>query len=474
MNRRTVLPLGIALIFVAMVTAWAALVLSDTPLRMLVIVAAAAAAYMSLNIGANDVANNMGPTVGAKALSMGAALAIAAVFEVAGAIMAGGNVVDTVANQLLAPDIVLTASTLTAVMISALLAAAAWINLSTFLGTPVSTTHAIVGGVAGAAVATAGVAAVDWWTILTIATAWTLSPLLGGILAAGLHTLTRTLITRRRDKIAAARLWVPIFCALMAGVFAAFIGTLARDAHLSWPLTAMSLAIAAVTWITVRPLVLRRSRTLENRKRQVARLFRLPLIVAAALLSFAHGANDVANALGPLAAILSVSTQPSVANLDLPLWASLTGALGLAVGLWLFGPKVIHTIGEQITKLNEIRAFCVALAAATTVLLASALGLPISSTHVAVGAVFGVGFLREYLAIRNMHGAAVPSDTRQLDEAMLNATPRQALARERRDNRRFLVRRLKVVRIGAAWLVTLPAAACLAAVFYLAVDRLIA
>jgi PiT family inorganic phosphate transporter len=141
------------------------------------------------------------------------------------------------------------------------------------------------------------------------------------------------------------------------------------------------------------------------------------------------------------------------------------GAFGLGLGIALFGPRVIHTVGEQITKLNEIRAFCVALAAAVTVLAASALGLPVSSTHVAVGAVFGVGFVREFLAIRNMSGA-VPVETRFIDASMLNDRPEEALARERRNERRYLVRRLKVAQIGAAWLVTLPASALLAALTY--------
>lgn len=475
---RTALPLGIAFVLLLLAAALAAAVTADAPLRFLVILGAAAAGYMALNIGANDVANNMGPAVGAKAIPMVAALAVAAVFEVAGALLAGTDVIDTVANDLLSRDAAFSGPVLIVIMIAALLAAASWINLSTFVGAPVSTTHAIVGGVVGAGVMAGGLAAVAWPTIAMIAVSWTLSPLLGGLLAAGLHTIIRTTITRRPDKLAAARIWVPILVAAMSGTFAMYLAI--RSPGHFWqpnPLTtlALGLAFTGLGWLIAWPWVRWRSLLLENRKKHVARLFRPPLIVAAAVLSFAHGSNDVANAIGPLMAILAVArAAPQALLLSAPLWSLAIGAFGIAMGIALFGPRVIHTIGEQITKLNEIRAFCVALSAAITLLAASAFGLPISSTHVAVGAVFGVGFLREYLAIRNMKGAAVPVETEFVDIAMLNDTPQQAIARERRYERRYLVRRFKVARIAAAWLVTLPASAALAAVAYLLLDWAIA
>jgi PiT family inorganic phosphate transporter len=423
---------------------------------------------MALNIGANDVANNMGPAVGAKAIPMLAALAIAAVFDAAGALLAGGDVIETVANELVTRNADFTGPTLILVMIAALLAAASWINLSTFVGAPVSTTHAIVGGVVGAAIAAGGMGAVTW----------TISPILGGAFAAAIHSAIRATITRRDDKLAAAQTWVPILVAAMAGIFAMYLAT-KSPGHFWQPNPAatilLGLAFTGFGWLVATPWVRMRSLVLENRKKQVARLFRPPLIVAAALLSFAHGSNDVANAIGPLMAILAVAQSgPEPIMLTVPLWSLVIGAFGIAVGIALFGPRVIHTIGDQITKLNEIRAFCVALSAAMTLLAASAFGLPISSTHVAVGAVFGVGFLREYLAIRNMKGAAVPIETEFVDAAMLNDTPELAIARERRYERRYLVRRFKVARIAAAWLVTLPAAAGLAAIAYLLLDLAVA
>jgi PiT family inorganic phosphate transporter len=465
---RTILPLGIALIFMLGTAFFAGLALPSGPLPVLFILGCVAAAYMALNIGANDVANNVGPAVGAKALTMAAALALAASFDAAGALLAGGHVVDTVANDLLLPN-GLSSVPLVLVMIASLFAAALWINASTFVGAPVSTTHAIIGGIVGAAVAAAGMDAVAWPVIGMIAVSWTVSPVLGAMFAAGLHAAIRRAITRRADKVAAARIWVPILVAIMAGVFAIYLATNALSQWWQPGLAGtmlVGLVAAAAGWLAAMPWVRMQSLGMNNRKKQVATLFRPPLIVAAALLSFAHGANDVANALGPLVVIIRELQSLPGAGLPVPIWALVLGAAGIALGIALFGPRVIHTVGEQITKLNEIRAFCVASSAALTVLAASAFGLPVSSTHVAVGAVFGVGFVREFLAIRNMTGAAVPMRASLVDAAMLNDRPEDALARERRNERRYLVRRLKLAQIGAAWLVTLPASALLAALLY--------
>jgi PiT family inorganic phosphate transporter len=466
----------LAALFVGAAVLWANWFIPDGPLRYLAVIGAAATAYMALNVGANDVANNVGPAVGAKAITMGSALALAAVFEICGALFAGNEVITTVSRDLLVWDHGFSDQTLMLAMISALLAAALWINISTLFGAPVSTTHAIVGGIVGAFAAAAGMSAIAWPVVSTIAITWTLSPILGGILAAAIHAIIRKLITRRIDKVGAARLWVPLLVAAMAGIFTAYLATKLHP-H-GWrpdfyTVAAIGLAAAALGWIVAMPWVRMNSLTMENRKKQIGRLFRPPLIVAAALLSFAHGSNDVANAVGPFMTILtafSASTRPIMGDIA-PLWTLAIGAFGIACGLSLFGPRVIHTIGEQITKLNEIRAFCVALSAAGTVLLASAFGLPVSSTHVAVGAVFGVGFLREYLAMRNMQGAAAVN-ARFLDPASLNATPDEAIARERRHDRRYLVRRLKVARIAAAWVITLPAATAMGALFYWLASRI--
>ena len=200
---------------------------------------------------------------------------------------------------------------------------------------------------------------------------------------------------------------------------------------------------------------------------QVGRLFRLPLIIATALLSFAHGANDVANAVGPLAAIVAAVGEGSAgATGGAAAWVLAIGGLGIALGLALFGPRLIRTVGEKITKLNEIRGFCVALAAAATVLVASALGMPVSSTHIAIGAVFGVGFLREGFSNQNIRNKAVSPEGVFLKTDHLNKTPEEAVANFQRRQRRYLVRRQHAFSIGAAWVVTVPAAGAMAAVIY--------
>ncbi|WP_108396524.1 inorganic phosphate transporter [Devosia submarina] len=467
---RTLAAPGIALVFLLLAAVWASFVVADGPMSFLVVIAAAIAGYMALNVGANDVANNMGPAVGSKALTMGGALVIAAIFEAAGAILAGGDVVNTVARDLLTSDSI-EASTFVLLMMAALLASALWVNLATYIGAPVSTTHAVVGGVVGAGVAAAGWTSVAWTTVGTIAASWVISPVLGGLAAALLLSLIKQTITDRIDKVSAARVWVPVLVAGMTGVFAMYMATkgFSRIWKPGMPVViALGIGFTALGWIGAMPLVRRQSMGMENRKKHVAALFRLPLVVAAALLSFAHGANDVANAVGPFAAIVTTlqSGDASSSNIALPFWVLAIGAIGISLGLWLFGPRLIRTVGEQITKLNEIRAYCVALSAAITVLAASALGLPVSSTHIAVGGIFGVGFLREYYSRKDLDFSAVPIHAKHVDPATLNATPEDALSKERKTERRKLVRRQHVTSIAAAWIITVPASAALAAVLF--------
>lgn len=468
---------GIALVFLLLAAVWASYAVADGPMSYLVVIAAAIAGYMALNVGANDVANNMGPAVGSKALTMGGALLIAAIFEASGALLAGGDVVNTVARDLLIGDAIPPAQ-FVLLMMAALLASALWVNLATYIGAPVSTTHAVVGGVVGAGVAASGIGNVAWPVIGTIAASWVISPVMGGLFAALLLLLIKHTITDRIDKVSAARIWVPIIVAGMTGIFAMYIAT--KGLSRIWKpdlsvVLALGIGFAALGWIGAMPLVRMQSIGMENRKKHVSTLFRLPLVVAAALLSFAHGANDVANAIGPFAAIVTTlqSGQMESSGLALPFWVLAIGAIGISLGLALFGPRLIRTVGEQITKLNEIRAYCVALSAAVTVLVASALGLPVSSTHIAVGGIFGVGFLREYYSRRDLDFAAVPIHAKHVDPAALNATPEDALSRERKSERRKLVRRQHVTGIAAAWIITVPASAVLAAVLFWILDLVI-
>ncbi|MTJ03203.1 MAG: inorganic phosphate transporter [Sediminimonas qiaohouensis] len=455
---------GVALAFMVVAGLAAAVFFGQTPMNFIVVVAAVFGAYMALNIGANDVANNMAPAVGANALTMGGAIAIAAVCESAGALLAGGDVVSTISKGIIDPAGVSEQATFIWAMMAALLSAALWINLATWVGAPVSTTHSVVGGVMGAGIAAAGLAAVNWPTMGAIAASWVISPVLGGVIAAAFLAFIKTYIIYRDDKIAAARRWVPVLVAIMAGAFAAYLALkgLKRIVHIDISVALLIGAAAGlVTWATTRPLIRRQSEGMENRNKSLKTLFSLPLILSAALLSFAHGANDVANAVGPLAAIVhAAQVGMASAKVAIPFWVMVIGAFGISFGLFLFGPKLIRMVGSQITKLNPMRAYCVALSAAITVIVASWLGLPVSSTHIAVGAVFGVGFFREWYAERRRRNGAG------------NGNKSKRIAPEER-RRRKLVRRSHFMTIVAAWVITVPAAALLSGGIFLLMNMIV-
>ncbi len=454
---RPLLAPGIALAFMALAGLTAAVLFGQADGGVIVVAAAAFGAYMAINIGANDVANNMGPAVGANALTMGGAIAIAAIAESAGALLAGGDVVSTISKGIIDPASVQNSNVFIWAMMAALISSAMWVNLATWLGAPVSTTHSVVGGVMGAGVAAAGLSAISWGTMGAIAASWVISPVLGGAIAAVFLALIKAKIQYQDDKIAAAQRWVPIFVGLMAGAFATYLAVKGLKKIVAIDLnTAVLIGLAAglLAWAVTVPWVRRRSQGLENRTRSLKTLFGLPLVISATFLSFAHGANDVANAVGPLAAIVHAAEFGDfAAKVTIPTWVMVIGAFGISFGLFLFGPKLIRMVGSQITKLNPMRAFCVALSAAITVILASWLGLPVSSTHITVGAVFGVGFYREW------------HSDRRWAHSNRQRPPEQRLAREEHQ-RRKLVRRSHFMTIVAAWVVTVPAAAVLSAVIF--------
>lgn len=464
--------LGFGLLFLLAVSAFAAFQFIGMEKGAILIAAAIVGGYMALNIGANDVANNVGPAVGSKALTMVGALIIAAIFEAAGALIAGGDVVRTISKNIIDASTVADQMIFIWAMMSALLAAAVWVNLATYVGAPVSTTHAVVGGVVGAGMAAAGMAAVNWWVMVKIAASWVISPVLGGVIAAIFLGFAKYAVLNQEDKLAAARRWVPVLVSIMAAAFSVYLVTKGLKRVWkpeAWMIAAIGVGAFAVAYSLVRPAVARASAHLPNRRKSVNELFTIPLICAAALLSFAHGANDVANAVGPLAAIVNSVTEGTVVDkVTLPLWVLAVGAAGIAAGLVLFGPKVIEIVGEKITRLNRVRAFCVALSAAITVIIASALGLPVSSTHIAIGAIFGVGFLREFLANRDK-----PQPVPQAVGAdrVTDDTERKA-KREKREQKRKLVRRRHLVTIVAAWIVTVPAAAVISALIFVALTAL--
>lgn len=450
---------GLALVFMILVGITAAVFMGQQPLGFVVVAASIVGAYMAVNIGANDVANNMGPAVGAKAMTLGGALIVAAICETAGALLAGGEVVGTVSRGIIAPESVAEPQIFIWAMFAALLAGALWINLATWIGAPVSTTHSIVGGVMGAGIAAAGFAAVNWGTMGRIAASWVISPVLGGVIAALFLAFIKVKIIYVADRIAAARLWVPVLIGVMGGTFATYLSLKGLDKviRISFGNSVLiGLAVALVLTVVMRPVIRRQSFMLDNSKKSLKSLFAIPLVFSAALLSFAHGANDVANAVGPLAAIVHAIQAGDAADaVQIPLWVMAIGGLGLSVGLILFGPKLIRMVGSEITRLNAMRAYCVALAAAMVVILASWLGLPVSSTHIAIGGIFGVGFFREWYHERvlneNRTNPAMPPEERK---------------------RRKVVRRAHFLTILAAWVVTVPMAATLSAGLFLLLNMI--
>ncbi|MBV7380744.1 inorganic phosphate transporter [Maritimibacter dapengensis] len=460
---RPMVGFGISLIFIVLAGLIAALFFGFQPGTLVVIVAAGFGAYMALNIGANDVANNMGPAVGANALTMGGAILIAAVFESAGALLAGGDVVSTISKGIIDPSAMSDLRVFIWAMMAALISSALWVNLATWVGAPVSTTHSVVGGVMGAGIAAAGFSVVDWTSMSKIAASWVISPVLGGAIAALFLAFIKSRIIYVDDKIAAARRWVPVLNGIMAGAFGTYLSVKGLKKIVSIDLGSaliIGLVVGVLIWALSVPFIRRKSVGLENRNRSLKVLFGLPLVISAALLSFAHGANDVANAVGPLAAIVHAESLGAFAGeVSIPTWVMVIGAFGISFGLMLFGPKLIRMVGSQITKLNTMRAFCVALAAAITVIVASWLGLPVSSTHIAVGGVFGVGFYREY-------------HTEKRRRTFRKTTPALELPPEER-RRRKLVRRSHFMTIVAAWIITVPAAALLSGVIFTILNAVI-
>lgn len=498
-GRRELFRLGTALLFIVGIMLYTGLHAEDVPGSVMLVVAAMIGGYMALNIGANDVANNVGPSVGSKALTLGGAIIIAAIFEASGALIAGGDVVTTIKGGIVDPAAIGDSDVFIWMMTGALLAGAVWLNVATAIGAPVSTTHSIVGGVLGAGIAAGGWNIANWSQVGAIAASWVISPVLGGVVAAGFLYLIKRTISYQADRVAAAKRVVPTLIALMAWAFVTYL-MLKGVKHvwkMNFPAAALlGFAASVLVYALVRPIIARAKIAADEAKRGVNDLFTTPLVFAAALLSFAHGANDVANAVGPLAAINDALLHASISvKAGIPTWVMLVGALGISLGLALYGPKLIRTVGSEITELDKTRAYCIAMAAAITVIVASQLGLPVSSTHIAVGGVFGVGFLREYIKtsyaraveeIRRHHQgeeqATIDAFLAAFEQApfeqkavMLKQLKNKSAAaqlskRDRKDLRRIyrqeLVKRTALLKIAGAWVITVPVSAIMAAMFY--------
>ncbi len=526
-SRIEFLRLGFALFFMVAVLSYSFLSTGGIPNNMFLAIAALFGAYMAMNIGANDVANNVGPAVGSKALTMGGAIVIAAIFEASGALIAGGEVVNTIKKGIIDIDAFGgNADSFIWAMMAALLSAALWLNFATMAKAPVSTTHSKVGGVMGAGIAAAGFSIVAWGTMAKIAASWIISPVLGGIIAAGFLFAIKKTIVFKENKVEAAVKWVPVFVTIMSWAFVTYL-TL-KGLKKIWPsivdiliflpdtkkpsflvAAIFGLIVAGIVYMVLKSTIVKKAINLENSRTGINMLFTVPLIFAAALLSFAHGANDVANAIGPLAAINdAVMTGGISSKAEIPLWVMAVGAIGIAIGLALYGPRLIKTVGSEITELDQMRAFSVAMAASITVIIASQLGLPVSSTHIAVGGIFGVGFLREYLETRNINDDIATEREVIVDEKkQLKALNSELKTLEAKDNKQKndyervvalykmideeedkikeakkhlknvekvkYVKRDAVKKIIAAWLITVPAAAVLSAGIYFMIKGIV-
>lgn len=397
--------------------------------------------FMAWGIGANDVANAMGTSVGAGALTLKQAILVAAVFEFLGAYLAGGEVTSTIRKGIVDPNLlVATPELLVYGMLAALLAAATWLAIASVKGWPVSTTHSIVGAIVGFAAVGISVDAVAWSKVGAIAASWVVSPLLSGTIAFLLFISVKHLILDHEDTFNRARKYVPAYMWLV-GFMISMVTLLKGLKHIGLEVdfgmgskftNAMVLStFAGIAVAILGALLLRRVHLKAgdvNSPENVERVFGVLMIFTACAMAFAHGSNDVANSVGPLAAIVSTIQSGGMvgAKSALPWWVLGVGALGIVVGLATYGWRVIQTIGRKITELTPSRGFAAELAAATTVVLASATGLPISTTHTLVGAVLGVGLAR------GMEALHLPT----------------------------------VGAIVTSWIVTLPAGAALSVIFF--------
>jgi len=377
---------------------------------ILMILAVVFGFYMTWGIGANDVANAMGTSVGSGAITVMQAIIIAAIFEFAGAFIAGGNVTSTIRKGIVDPSgIADQPEILVFGMLAALLAAAVWLMIASSRGWPVSTTHSIVGALVGFAVAGLGMDAVHWGKIGQIAASWVISPALGGFIAYLLMMSIRKVILNTDKPFESARKWGPAYVFLV-GFIISLVTMFKGLKHLNLELSVsqsffwaviFGLVVAGIGWILIRKVKIDEEADRDYHFASVEKIFVPMMIFTACAMAFAHGSNDVANGIGPLAAVVSIiqSGGEVAQTSDLPLWILVMGGVGIVVGLATMGYKVMQTIGTRITQLTPSRGFCATLAAAATVVLASRTGLPVSTTHIAVGAVIGVGLARGVGAI---------------------------------------------------------------------------
>lgn len=361
---------------------------------MLILLAIVTGFAMAFAIGANDVANSMATAVGAKAITPKQAVIIASILEFLGAVLFGSHVTSTIVKGIVKPQVITQPEILIAGGFAALISSSIWILAATIWGMPVSTTHSIVGGMAGFGIAASGWDAVNWKVMISIVSSWILSPLAGGLLAYSVFKLISFLILRRPSPAKAVKkagpilIWITFFIIVyLFGVKTLKIG----QTNSIWSATIIATAAAIGGYFTLRKYYRIRTKDYEL----VESIFKRLQIMTSCYVSFSHGANDVANAVGPLAVIYwGIRTGVISSKVEVPIWVLVLGGFGISVGVLLLGYRVMKTIGGDITQLNNTRGFCIDFSTASTVLISSVLGLPVSTTHIVVGSVVGVGVAR--------------------------------------------------------------------------------
>ncbi|WP_086929456.1 inorganic phosphate transporter [Agarilytica rhodophyticola] len=407
---------------------------------ILIVMACLFGLFMAWGVGANDVANAMGTSVGSGALTIRQAIFIAMIFEFLGAYLAGGEVTSTIRKGIIDPALMAdTPEYLVYGMLAALLAAGTWLLVASIMGWPVSTTHSIVGAIVGFAAVGISMDAVEWAKVGKIVASWVVSPVLAGSISFGLFISVQKLIFDTDAPLENAKRYIPFYM-FSVGFLIAMVTMLKglkhvlKDAHINIGFfesgiiaVVIGCVVAGVGIALLRRVKMEDESAVANKFDNVEKVFAILMIFTACAMAFAHGSNDVANAVGPLAAVVGIVKSGAVASkTTMPAWILLVGGIGIVVGLATYGFKVMATIGKKITELTPSRGFAAELGAAATVVLASGFGLPISTTHTLVGAVLGVGLARGIGALN-----------------------------------------LKVIgSIFLSWLVTLPAGAGLAIVFF--------
>ena len=362
--------------------------------------------YMAANIGANDLANAMGTSVGSRALTLKQAVVISIVANLLGAVLAGGHVTNTISKGIINPDLLAGApDEFMLGMFAALLAGGIWVHLATVLGLPVSTTHSIVGAVVGFGILSVGFGAISWGKVTAIAVSWIVSPIAGAVFAGAIYYLIQQKILESDSPEIVAMRWAPYLIGfVLVVIILSFIFKGLKNLHLdlgfshalliALPSGAVGGALGGL-WLKSLLHWWEGQEDKQNFTSPLQAFFAYLQVLTASYVAFAHGANDVANAVGPLAAIFSVVKTKSVAMLvEVPIWLLAIGGVAVGGGLLAFGTRVMETIGGKITEMTPVRGFCAQFGAATTILVCSRLGLPVSTTHVLVGAVVGVGFMR--------------------------------------------------------------------------------